>query len=268
MLCALLAFRHGAAAAAAATGSALQPSAVCFQLLGALQAAVHSSSSLSSNVTPAVSPSDLIPKSTSNRDRVLTSSQLESLAIYKRFNISQPNLRGQVILAKVLRTTSRQVLVDPGYYGLNWVSKQELASAAGYTANGEPISRSSPEILPGDYVKVRLSFYNTPYGDAQLDPVGVPQEVRSKLVWDEIERRMKAGKMVHGRILNPTVKGYAVGVAGYVALLEHGHALPEMAAQIGTLQPFYVASMDRGRRQIKLSAVKLGSMEESYRKSL
>jgi hypothetical protein len=64
------------------------------------------------------------PQATINSDRRLTSAQRESLAIFRRFNISQPQLQGQVILAKVLRSTDRQVLVDPGYYGLNWVSKQ------------------------------------------------------------------------------------------------------------------------------------------------
>jgi hypothetical protein len=75
--------------------------------------------------------------------------------------------------------------------------------------------------------------------------------------------------MVQGRVLNVTSRGYAVGVAGYVALLESNHALPETAAQIGTLQPFYVHSMDRARKQIKLSGVKQESdMEEMYRRSM
>ncbi|KAF6264415.1 hypothetical protein COO60DRAFT_1266917, partial [Scenedesmus sp. NREL 46B-D3] len=164
--------------------------------------------------------------------------QRESLAIFRRFNISQPHLQGQVILAKVLRSTNHQVLVDPGYYGLNWVAKQELAASIAYTAGGRPVQRSSAELLPGDYVKLRLSWLNTPYGDVQLDPVGIPGDVRGKLVWDELEGRMRTGKVVLGRVLNVISKGYAVGVAGYVALLESNHALPETAAQIGTLQPF------------------------------
>lgn len=54
----------------------------------------------------------------------LTDAQQESLAIFKRFNISQPYLRGQVILAKVLRATPKHLLVDPGYYSLNSVARQ------------------------------------------------------------------------------------------------------------------------------------------------
>jgi ribosomal protein S1 len=147
---------------------------------------------------------------------------------------------------------------------------QELAATTAYTASGQPIQRNSAELLPGDYVKLRLSYYNTPYGDTQLDPVGIPSDVRSKLVWDELEARMRTGKIVMGRVLNVTTKGYAVGVAGYVALLESNHALPETAAQIGTLQPFYVASMDKARKQIKLSGVRreVADMEEMYRQSM
>jgi len=43
---------------------------------------------------------------------------------------------------------------------------------------------------------VRLSAFNTPYGDAQLDPVGVPRDVRQKLVWEELEYRMQKGLSV------------------------------------------------------------------------
>lgn len=55
---------------------------------------------------------------------LLTDAQRESLAIFRRFNISQPQLRGQVILAKVLRSTPKHLLVDSGYYGMNVVPRQ------------------------------------------------------------------------------------------------------------------------------------------------
>jgi hypothetical protein len=96
-------------------------------LLSACQATFHSSSSsLGSRAIDIVTTAELqaTPNATVNSDRRLTNSQRESLAIFRRFNISQPQLQGQVILAKVLRSTEHQVLVDPGYYGLNWVSKQ------------------------------------------------------------------------------------------------------------------------------------------------
>eukprot|EP00775_Hariotina_reticulata_P012086 gene12086-12226_t len=205
---------------------------------------------------------------------IVTSFLLESVAIFRRFNIAQPHLQGQVILAKVLRTTPRQYLVDSGYYGLNWISRQELAAATGFDKNGRAIQRSSPEVCPGDYVKVRLSYFNTPYGDPQLDAVGVPHEVRQKLVWQELAYRMSKGLQVKGRILNPTVKGYAVAVAGYVALLPHDvhkNVQPEQLRQIGVLQDFYVHKMDEQHRRITLSFRNPRSerdMEELYKASM
>jgi hypothetical protein len=55
---------------------------------------------------------------------VLDQSQRDNLALLRRFNMSRPGLRGQVILAKVLRTGPKHLLVDPGYYGINVVSRQ------------------------------------------------------------------------------------------------------------------------------------------------
>jgi hypothetical protein len=147
-------------------------------------------------------------------------------------------------------------------------------SAATATAAGRAIQRSTPEVCPGDYVKVRLSYFNTPYGDPQLDPVGVPHEVRQKLVWQELAHRMSRGLQVKGRILNPTVKGYAVAVAGYVALLPHDvhkNVQPEQLRQIGVLQDFYVHKMDEQHRRITLSFRNPRSerdMEELYKASM
>lgn len=49
-------------------------------------------------------------------------------------------------------------------------------------------------------VQLRLSAFDTPYGDAQLDPVGIPKDVRQKLVWEELEHRMKRGEPVKVRL--------------------------------------------------------------------
>lgn len=69
--------------------------------------------------------SDVVPTAEQAGDRsLLSDNQRESLALFKRFNISQPQLRGQVILAKVLRSTPKLLLIDPGYYGVNYVSRQ------------------------------------------------------------------------------------------------------------------------------------------------
>lgn len=223
---------------------------------------LHSSQTRDISTIVQTSELENLPQATETADQLLDSTQLESLAIFKRYNIAQPDLRGQVILAKVVRNTRDRLLVDPGYYGLNWVSKADLDSAVSYDAAGQAIPRASLDILPGEYVKVRISHLNTPYGDMQLDPVGIPQEVRQTLVWQELQRRMKTGQPVQGRILNPTFRGYAVGVAGYVALLEHTHVRSEMAQQIGTLQQFYIHKMDKDSRRITLSPIR--SKEDVY----
>jgi len=115
-----------AAAAAAVTGAAN------VQQLPPLWAAFHTSSScqLISGSKRLQSIMDAnaacIPsRAWAGHDKAtLTDAQQESLAIFKRFNISQPYLRGQVILAKVLRATPKHLLVDPGYYSLNSVARQ------------------------------------------------------------------------------------------------------------------------------------------------
>jgi hypothetical protein len=54
------------------------------------------------------------------------------------------------------------------------------------------------------WLQLRLSAFNTPYGDAQLDPVGISHTVRQKLVWEELEYRMRKGlpvKVRHSAVL-------------------------------------------------------------------
>lgn len=41
--------------------------------------------------------------------------------------------------------------------------------------------------------QVRLTAFNTPYGDTQLDPVGIADDVRQRAVWSQLEERMKKG---------------------------------------------------------------------------
>lgn len=101
--------------------------------------------------------------STSPGHTHLTNTQLESVAIFRRFNIAQPHLQGQVILAKVLRTTPRQYLVDSGYYGLNWISRQELAAATGFDKNGQLLlPLGSKQVIDG----VRLNLLIAADADA------------------------------------------------------------------------------------------------------
>lgn len=73
-----------------------------------------------------------------------------------------------------------------------------------------------------------------------------------------------------GRILNATTGGYAVGVAGYIALLQRQQASVQQTRRIGVLQEFYIHRMDSRRRRIELSNMQRhrDSMEEMYRQTL
>ena len=75
---------------------------------------------------------------------------------------------------------------------------------------------------------------------------------------------------LQGRILNPTAGGYAVGVAGYIALLQRQQASVQQTKRIGVLQDFYIYRMDSSKRRIELSNMQRhrDSMEEVYRQTL
>jgi len=142
-----------------------------------------------------------------------------------------------------------------------WVGVRTTAASSGpgppacrallVSRQGSPSCAPHPRSAQATTSKCDSPTINTPYGDAQLDPVGLPQDVRQKLVWQELSFRMSKGLQVKGRILNPTIKGYAVAVAGYVALLPHDihkNVHPEQLAKIGVLQDFYVHKMEEGKR--------------------
>jgi hypothetical protein len=211
----------------------------------------------------------------------ITPAQQESVQLLRRYNLNTPRLRGSAILAKVIKSGSHTVLVDPGYFSLVEVHRSDLASALSYRADGTPIARDpsiirpgskSSRFKPGEYVKVRLSDLQTPFGDVQLDPVHVSPEVRDKLVWQELESRMRKGQTVQGRILNRTstkdgrdiVHGNAVGVAGYVGFVQDGQVPLAALRNIGTLQHFYIRSLDRRFKRIFLTAHKPMKLASIY----
>jgi hypothetical protein len=177
------------------------------------------------------------------------------------FNISAPRLRGQAVLARVVRAGgpggAGGAVLDPGYYGLSVLPKAALGGAAAYTKRGSPRAAGAGPggLRPrrGDLLRVRLGALFTPYGDVALEPVRVAPDVRRKLVWRELEGRMSRGSPVWGRVLNPCAGGYAVGVAGYVALLPSRQASIQNIQAIGALQQFYVHRMDARRKRVELS---------------
>ncbi len=179
----------------------------------------------------------------------------EALALLRRYNCTIPQLRGQTILARVVKSTNHALLVDPGFFGLSVIDRKELGTNQAYTEDGQPIFRAdgTSRVRPGEYVRLRLSRWFTPYGDMQLEPVRTSPEVRKKLVWEELRACSERGRPVKGRMLNACKGGYAVGVAGYVALLPHGQAVSESISNIGGLQQFYIHKMDDRRKLIELT---------------
>jgi len=178
--------------------------------------------------------------------------------LQRHYNISVPGLQGQAILARVVKSAGGQaVIVDPGYYGLSVVASEELGAVQLYTARGEALpardAAGATKLKRGSYLRLRLGQLFTPYGDVQLEAVRVRPQVRRKLVWGELKERMSRGSPVWGRVLNPCANGYAVGVAGYVALLPSKQASINNIQAIGTLQQFYVHKMDERNRLIELS---------------
>ncbi len=173
-----------------------------------------------------------------------------------RFAATQGNLTGQHILAKVLKVTGRGVLLDPQFFGINTIEFADLAGSELYDARGEPKQgEAAGHMQPGDHVKVKLTHRYTPFGDMQLEPSRLTDESKMRLIWQELGAAQRAGRPVQGRVLNACRGGYAVGVAGFVALLPYTRTLPDTARKIGVLQEFYVTKMDEGKQLMLLSCM-------------
>ena len=52
------------------------------------------------------------------------------------------------------------------------------------------------------------------------------------------------------QVLNDCPGGYAVGIAGFVALLPYSRAKPETVEDVGSSQTFEIVSMDDARKRI------------------
>lgn len=155
-----------------------------------------------------------------------------------------PGLRNHSILAKVIKVDRGRVWLDPGYYGINMLERREIRTSQVYNAAGKPVpGQSADTVRPGDYLRVRLGSFFTPYGDMQLEPYSTGPDARHKLVWEELAAAKDSRQPVYGRVLNSCNGGYAVGVSGYVALLPYNKSSLETVQKIGVLQPFYVHSI-------------------------
>ncbi|KAG2484828.1 hypothetical protein HYH03_016395 [Edaphochlamys debaryana] len=182
-----------------------------------------------------------------------TRGQLDTLRLLSRHNSGLPNLRGQTILAKVLSVDASRVIVDTGYNGVAELPRADVTIAHIYTEDGLPPPRSSTsEVLPGDVLRLRVDATYTPYGDMQLTAVREDTTAQRRLVWDELTRAMEGRKRVVGRVLNECQGGYAVGVAGFVALLPAAFAGTATVQRVGEAQEFEVVAMNRARQLITL----------------
>jgi hypothetical protein len=76
--------------------------------------------------------------------------------------------------------------------------------------------------------------------------------------------------LLQGRVLNNTTNGYAVGIAGYVALLNRQQAPIDVTKRIGVLQQFYIHSMDPRKSLISLSnmARRTDDMRDVWKQTL
>ncbi|MEW5299339.1 MAG: hypothetical protein WDW36_002365 [Sanguina aurantia] len=199
----------------------------------------------------------------------VTPGQLRTARLLRRYNYSLPELQGQTITATVLRVTPERVYVDPGFYGVSEVPREELT--LGHILSSPECSTQAADRLGlrdvrvGDVVKVRVDEVFTPYGDMQLEATRPDPEMRRRLIWRELTRLMQAGKAVEGRVLNDCPGGFAVGVAGFVALLPYSRTRSEAAQKIGVLQPFLIMSLDEQRSRIVLKDARmLDSRARSY----
>ena len=235
-------------------------------------------------------------------DWAAAAARAPALSLLRRyFAVDVPRLRGQAVLARVVRSAGGgsssgsgsggggAVLLDPGYYGLTPVARHALGASPEYRPDGRPVEARPPPartaaaaaagagagafddgalaaatvddaadaarqpLRRGAHVRVRLGQLFTPFGDVELRPVRARRDVPPKLVWDELRACMQRGAPVRGRVLNACAGGYAVGVAGFVALLPSRQASIHNIQSIGTLQRFYVHRMDWRRRRVELS---------------
>ncbi|KXZ51453.1 hypothetical protein GPECTOR_12g416 [Gonium pectorale] len=188
------------------------------------------------------------------RMRQLTPGQLDTLRLLSRSNVGTTYLRGQSILAKVLSVDSVRIVVDTGYHGLAEVPRCDVSVTHIHTPDGTaPPSRSSTnDVRPGDVLRLRVDATYTPYGDMQLSAVQEDVAQRRRAIWAELRGRMEARLPVKGRVLNECSGGYAVGVAGFTALLPVALAATATVRMVGVPQDFIIMSMDEERHIMTL----------------
>mmetsp|Transcript_7437 Transcript_7437/g.19839 ORF Transcript_7437/g.19839 Transcript_7437/m.19839 type:complete len:300 (+) Transcript_7437:112-1011(+) len=177
----------------------------------------------------------------------------ETLQILRRYNYSLPALRGQVILARILRISNQRVFVDPGFHSITEVPRADLdVSHVHEAAPGQALEarESTNDLRVGDVVCVRIDALYTPYGDMQVEAVQQDPALKKLALWRELEAAWRAKQPVFGRVLNQCPGGYAVGISGFVALLPYARATTATIIRIGELQPFFIEQLSEQQQTL------------------
>eukprot|EP00798_Chlamydomonas_sp_ICE-L_P003128 gene3128-13140_t len=191
----------------------------------------------------------------------LDSRRMALARLLRRHNYSIPHLKGQAILATVLQVTDNAVFVDPGFYGISEIPRKDLGVVDIHLEAGEePVERASvSDLRVGDVVQVKVFEVFSPYGDMQLDVIKEDKRAQQGRVWQEIAQLHAADKPVFGRVLNACTGGYAVGIAGLVALLPHSRCTATTVSRIGSLETFYIDMMDERTSRVIVSDARFSS---------
>ncbi|PNH04845.1 hypothetical protein TSOC_008995 [Tetrabaena socialis] len=186
--------------------------------------------------------------------RDVTPRQLDTLRLLSRYNGSMPYLRGQTILVKVLSVDAERVVVDTGAYGLSTLPRADVSVTHIHTEGDDPppVRPSTSDVRSGDILRLRVEAPYSPFGDMQLTAVREDAAAQRRTVWRELRRRMDAAQPVEGRVLNDCPDGWAVGVAGFVALLPYRLGTQATGQRVGVPQRFYIVAMDDGRQLMQL----------------
>lgn len=96
------------------------------------------------------------------------------------------------------------------------------------------------DIHVGDVLHVTLETSETPFGDpaVTLEPPRNPDHFN--MARTELRAALESAQPVMGRLLNPLIGGYAVGVGGIVGFCSFKNCSLPVASRLGVLQPFRV----------------------------
>lgn len=171
-----------------------------------------------------------------------------------KYNVTIPDLVGRNILAKVVKLSRSKVLLDPGYYSFCLIDRDELGLCRVFDAKGQAlVKRSADDVRQGDHILVEVRLLHTPFGRMEVGPPQAEKQRFRTLIWKELQEAYEQDRSVYGRVLNVCKGGYAVGVAGYVALLPFSRCSVHTAERIGQLQLFTIHSLDEQTYSIVLN---------------